>query len=286
MCSQTKLLANRLNAQKSTGPKTPEGKVRSSLNSVTHAAYCKVLLLPGESKEHFEEVRQTLHETIDPRDAVELTLFERLLSAKWKLYRIAREQRNASDPKTQAAVKELSEMEQVRELERALGGRRSRSSWHARLNVNILAQQEQRLENQFYKALRELRQWRAAKAKEAKMKTEANDDGNCDTDASISPLPVFRESPALTPLPVRRERLGEGSELNADELEMASVTREPSPQPSPGVPGEGANANSQNEPNDPATESSPSPAPTHSPCDPALTPPPPSALHALDPGSA
>ncbi len=36
MVSEAKLTANRRNAQRSTGPRTPEGKARSSSNSATH----------------------------------------------------------------------------------------------------------------------------------------------------------------------------------------------------------------------------------------------------------
>ena len=38
-CSQRQLIANRLNAKKSTGPKTAYGKFRSSRNSLKHGRY-------------------------------------------------------------------------------------------------------------------------------------------------------------------------------------------------------------------------------------------------------
>jgi hypothetical protein len=43
--SQRKLIANRLNAQKSTGPKTPLGKFRSSRNGLKHGLYSKFNLM-------------------------------------------------------------------------------------------------------------------------------------------------------------------------------------------------------------------------------------------------
>ncbi|MCX6830179.1 MAG: hypothetical protein NT002_13015 [candidate division Zixibacteria bacterium] len=43
--SERKLIANCLNAQKSTGPKTPLGKFRSSRNGLKHGLYSKFNLM-------------------------------------------------------------------------------------------------------------------------------------------------------------------------------------------------------------------------------------------------
>ena len=53
-----KTLANRLNAKKSTGPKTVLGKRRSSLNSITHGLTCEKNVSIGENKKEFEELKK------------------------------------------------------------------------------------------------------------------------------------------------------------------------------------------------------------------------------------
>jgi hypothetical protein len=60
--SNNRQRANRLNAKKSTGPKTTEGKRRSSLNATRHAILSQVIHLPEEEMaaytaycEHFVE---------------------------------------------------------------------------------------------------------------------------------------------------------------------------------------------------------------------------------------
>ncbi len=48
MASEKQVRANRQNAQKSTGPKTPEGKAAVRLNAAKHGLLSKETLLPGE----------------------------------------------------------------------------------------------------------------------------------------------------------------------------------------------------------------------------------------------
>src|SRR4051794_37427473 len=49
--SAARIAANRRNAMKSTGPRTPAGKAVSRLNGVTHGLCSKVPVLPGEDAE-------------------------------------------------------------------------------------------------------------------------------------------------------------------------------------------------------------------------------------------
>ena len=48
MASEEQNRANHQNAQKSTGPKTPEGKAAVHLNATKHGLLSKEILLPGE----------------------------------------------------------------------------------------------------------------------------------------------------------------------------------------------------------------------------------------------
>src|SRR5262245_19212472 len=57
-CSDAQLRANRANAQLSTGPRTPEGKIRASLNNYQHGRRAKALLIPGERPEQLEQAAE------------------------------------------------------------------------------------------------------------------------------------------------------------------------------------------------------------------------------------
>ncbi len=55
MTSDKQIRANRRNALKSTGPKTPEGKTAVRMNARMHGLRSQEVLLPGEDEAAFEE---------------------------------------------------------------------------------------------------------------------------------------------------------------------------------------------------------------------------------------
>src|SRR6266550_4916311 len=93
MVSDRKLHANRLNAQHSTGPRTKEGKARSSRNASTHGLFCKELLLPYEHKELFHVLRNSLLMSLSPQNVLELSLVDDIVIARWKLIRLQNAER-------------------------------------------------------------------------------------------------------------------------------------------------------------------------------------------------
>jgi hypothetical protein len=88
MCSEKKRASNRSNAAKSTGPRTPDGKARSSQNGVTHGMFCRRAVLVGESQEEFNDLRRGVHQRFAPRDVFEVMLVDRVVLAMWKLKRL------------------------------------------------------------------------------------------------------------------------------------------------------------------------------------------------------
>lgn len=60
MATPAQIAANRRKAQKSTGPKTPEGKQTVSQNAVRHGLLSTNVLLPGEDPEAYPRVRATM----------------------------------------------------------------------------------------------------------------------------------------------------------------------------------------------------------------------------------
>ena len=80
---------SRLNALKSTGPKTPEGKRRSAFNAVTHAAYVQELILPGEELPQFQLILDAHLDNWKPTNPIEDTFVFEMASTLWRLRRQA-----------------------------------------------------------------------------------------------------------------------------------------------------------------------------------------------------
>jgi len=96
MASLKQIAANRLNAQKSTGPKTPEDKARVSKNALKHGFFSKDVILPGEDPDgEFPQLRESLAQEWQPESATEQFLVETLAAAMWKLMRAQRIQKGA-----------------------------------------------------------------------------------------------------------------------------------------------------------------------------------------------
>jgi len=82
--------ANRRNAQRSTGPKTPEGKAAVRLNAVTYGLRARSTLIDGEDPEEYKQLWANLEAEWQPQTCTERMLLEQMSTAHWLLARIAR----------------------------------------------------------------------------------------------------------------------------------------------------------------------------------------------------
>ena len=79
--------SNRRNAQLSTGPRTTEGKRRSSQNAFRHGLYSKQLVTPDECAAELDELRATLRREHAPASTTEEILVDDLAQHFWRLRR-------------------------------------------------------------------------------------------------------------------------------------------------------------------------------------------------------
>jgi hypothetical protein len=97
MATQAQILANRLNAQKSTGPRTTEGKAAVSQNAVKHGLLARSDVITSESQAEFDLYRRQILEELNPVSPMESILAERIVTLSWRLKRVGRFQNQAID---------------------------------------------------------------------------------------------------------------------------------------------------------------------------------------------
>jgi hypothetical protein len=181
MASEAQVVANRWNAQKSTGPRTPAGKAVVSQNAVRHGLLAREVVIKGEDPGEFEFYRDQMLGELAPVGQMESVLAERVVSLSWRLQRAERLQSAAFDaldekhekqtPVLPVLSPELQEWvrSKTRELgqgdsnpadeDLALGRAVVKDFAHARV-LDRLLMYERRIEHSLYRTMAELRRQR------------------------------------------------------------------------------------------------------------------------------
>ncbi len=97
MATEARILANRRNAQKSTGPRTSQGKAAVSQNAVKHGLLTRHDVISSESQADFDLYREQMLDELAPVSPMESMLAERIVSLSWRLKRTGRIQNQAID---------------------------------------------------------------------------------------------------------------------------------------------------------------------------------------------
>jgi len=129
--------ANAANARLSTGPKTPEGKARSSVNARTHGLTAKDVVIGPEDREEFDAMLADFQSDVAPQGVIQQTLFDELVSAAWNLRRIRRMETELSAGV--ASYLDLLDNE------------------HTQTKLDRLARHKSRIERTFHRSLKELK---------------------------------------------------------------------------------------------------------------------------------
>src|SRR6202521_5140161 len=146
--------ANRLNAQKSTGPKTPEGRAAVRLNGVKHGLTAETIVLKGESQADFTNLLDSLEAEHDPVTPTEEALVVQLAMATWRLRRLYHQEAGFYTCQLQS----LTGMQKDLNLDDA--GRMGHAAAWSESTLGLFNRQESRLERTFYRALHELQRLR------------------------------------------------------------------------------------------------------------------------------
>ena len=155
MATQSQIDANRRNAQKSTGPTTPEGRAAVRHNALKHGLTAEILIPSMEDQPEFDRLCDAFETEYQPVGPTEESLLENLAAAKWRLSR-------ARKAETGFFLKRSLDLEHESQDYRELP-----ANGRLALIVDLdsagpdtlakISRYEARLERSFYKALTELR---------------------------------------------------------------------------------------------------------------------------------
>jgi hypothetical protein len=89
-----RIKANQSNAQRSTGPRTPEGKSRSRMNALRHGLTGQVLLMTEENLVAFQAHCKVFVNHYQPVGPIESRLVQKIATLEWRIDRAATHESN------------------------------------------------------------------------------------------------------------------------------------------------------------------------------------------------
>ena len=169
MATEAQVVANRLNARKSTGPRTAAGKATAAQNAVRHGLLAQQVVIRGEDPGQFEFYRDEMLSELAPAGAMESMLAERVVHLAWRLRRAERIQAEVFDEmiveeETSPVRKEIRStraqaIDGLVEADLTLGTAVSRDFTNYRV-LERLGLYERRIEQSLYRTMSELRKLR------------------------------------------------------------------------------------------------------------------------------
>ena len=189
--------SNRKNSAKSTGPRTADGKARSSRNSTVHGLTGKSPILPGEDPASLRALAGQYRDDLHPKGQVEEDLVERMAVAAYRLRRIAR---------IEAGFLDLRLRIQPVPAQYNQDGRADPLAWAFLTDhkgvLDRLGRYESRIQREYTRCLADLQKLQAARKKEI---VETNPKSKITpvhpTPSGHSEVPTMAFSAAQTPAP-------------------------------------------------------------------------------------
>jgi hypothetical protein len=88
MATPAQILANRANAQKSTGPRSAEGKAASRFNALKHGLDAQSIVLPNEDPADYEALANEYDRSLRPTTPTERFHVDTLIRSDWQKRRL------------------------------------------------------------------------------------------------------------------------------------------------------------------------------------------------------
>ena len=211
MSTVKQIEANRRNAQKSTGPRTDEGKAAVALNALQHGLYSASLLLPEEDQSRFDALCQEHADFYQPQNLEETDLVQEIVCGKWELIRFNLIKQGVFAKGRQWATKKANPQPELAQICLELGDSNGSS---VRL-LSTLNQMEGRIRRRIDRAKKELE-----KAREKQPQPESQPEE--EVGQAIVPAAGLQPASEATPIPPGRAQ-------DPNPAEAASTPRDARP---------------------------------------------------------
>jgi len=166
--SDAQLAANRLNAQKSVGPVSNEGKAKVARNAITHNLTGNQIMIPSGDVDRYETLIADYHAQFQPVGPEETYLLQSIIDIRWRL---------ASIPAYEAALLDLGRTEVIQQEPEMANNPRPVLDLQVRLyfekKFRNLHLQESRLARRREREMKELLEMQAARKAREEEKTKA-----------------------------------------------------------------------------------------------------------------
>jgi hypothetical protein len=155
MATESQINANRANAQNSTGPSSPEGKLVSSHNALKTGLTGRTIVLPTDDIAEYQKLVALMHKKHSPEGDVEAHIVQFIADTEWRLLRI---------PTLEAGFYALGRHELAAECAHEADEQVRASMLNSLItrrydkDLRNLALQERRLQSQLAKHVAELKQ--------------------------------------------------------------------------------------------------------------------------------
>ncbi len=199
MSTDAQINANRQNAQKSTGPVTPEGKAIVSQNALKHGLFAVQDVVPTENQAEFDSMREQMLADLAPVGAMETLLAQRAFSLAWRLQRAATMQAQVTQDMVESHISTKQwrlgrrQPKDTWEIPDYLAlGRIAKEDWCSSKLIERLFEYERRIEKSLYKTIAQLQAMKAARltaqadAAEMQHPAQAEEKTNSEKQSQIS----------------------------------------------------------------------------------------------------
>jgi hypothetical protein len=164
MSSIRKIETARANGAKSRGPKTPEGRKKSSMNAIKHGLTAQTLVLPNEDPGEYRQMLDSYIQHFQPVGRIELDLIQEMAAAKWRQERLWAVETEFLAQKMQELAARLDADYPAQEIARLTLAFRSLAATDC---LSSISRTESRLERAYSRALRNLLQVQAVRKSSA-----------------------------------------------------------------------------------------------------------------------